>query len=72
LLLALREEPATVEREARLLLAIKLYELGNVSRGMAAQRAHLDRVTCLFELQRYSLLPIGTSPDELAGDVAHA
>ncbi len=37
LLLSLKENPAQFESEARLLLAVKLYELGRVSTGMAAR-----------------------------------
>ena len=38
LLLSLKESPAEFEAEARLLLAVKLYELGKVTTGMAARR----------------------------------
>lgn len=44
LLLSLKESPAEFESEARLLLAIKLYELGKVSTGMAARLAGMGRV----------------------------
>jgi len=39
LLLSLKEGPEEFEAEARLLLAVKLYELGRISTGMAAQFA---------------------------------
>jgi predicted HTH domain antitoxin len=54
LLLALREEPESFEREARLLLAVKLYELGKLSTGMVAQLAGMTRVAFMFELARYN------------------
>jgi len=72
LLLALREEPETFEREARLLLAVKLYELGKLSTGMAAQLAGITRVSFMLELTHYGLSPIGVAADELAEDTAHA
>ena len=72
LLLALREEPETFEREARLLLAVKLYELGKLTTGMAAQLAGMTRVAFMFEPTRFGLSPIGVDTDEFAGDVAHA
>lgn len=72
LLLALREDPETFEREARLLLAVKLYELGKLSTGMAAQLAGMSRVAFMLELSRFGLSPIGVDADELAGDVANA
>jgi predicted HTH domain antitoxin len=72
LLLALREEPETFEREARLLLAVKLYELGKVSTGMAAQLAGMTRVAFMLELARFDLSPLGVEASELAEDITHA
>jgi len=72
LLLALREEPEIFEREARLLLAVKLYELGKLSTGMAAQLAGMTRVAFMLALAHYGLSPIGVDADELAEDVSHA
>ena len=37
LLLSLKESPMEFESQARLLLAVKLYELGKVTTGMAAR-----------------------------------
>jgi hypothetical protein len=39
---------------------------------MTATLVGLERVTFLFELQRFGLSPIGVDPDELANDTAHA
>ena len=72
LLLSLKESPAGFEAEARLLLAVKLYELGRVSTGMAAQLAGMSRVAFLFALSRFGLSPIGLEPGELAQDLANA
>jgi predicted HTH domain antitoxin len=72
LLLSLKSTPESFEAEARLLLAIKLYELGRVTTGVGAQLAGMDRVRFMFELQRFGLSPIGVEPDELAEDVANA
>ena len=72
LLLSLKESPAEFEAEARLLLAVKLYELDRVSTGMAAQLAGLSRVAFIFALGRFGLSPIGVEPDELAEDWANA
>lgn len=72
LLLSLKTDPQAFEQEARLLLAVKLYEQGRISTGTAATLAGLERVTFLFELQRFGLSPIGVDPDELASDTAHA
>jgi predicted HTH domain antitoxin len=72
LLLSLKSDPERFEAEARLLLAVKLYELGRVTTGRAARLAGMDRVSFMFELQRFGLSPIGVDPDELAEDVANA
>ncbi|MBI4788214.1 MAG: UPF0175 family protein [Chloroflexi bacterium] len=72
LLLSLKENPKQFEDEARLLLAVKLYELGKVSTGMAAQLAGMGRVAFIFALGRFGLSPIGVEPDELAEDKANA
>jgi predicted HTH domain antitoxin len=72
LLLSLKQEPQEFEAEARLLLAVKLYEMGRVSTGVAAQLAGIGRVAFMFELARFGLSPMGQSPEELAEDFANA
>lgn len=72
LLLSLKTTPAEFEVEARLLLAVKLYELGRVSTGMAAQLAGMSRVAFLLALDRYGVSPIGVDPTELTDDLANA
>ncbi|OGO33400.1 MAG: hypothetical protein A2Z03_03210 [Chloroflexi bacterium RBG_16_56_8] len=72
LLISLKENPKQFEDEARLLLAVKLYELGKVSTGMAAHLAGMSRVAFIFALSRFGLSPIGVEPDELAEDLANA
>jgi predicted HTH domain antitoxin len=44
LLLSLKKSPQEFEAEARLLLAVKLYEMGRVSTGVAARLAGISRV----------------------------
>ncbi len=72
LLLSLKENPSEFEAEARLLLAVKFYELGKVSTGMAARLAGMSRVAFLFALGRFGLSPVGVEPEELAEDWVNA
>ena len=72
LLLALEESPEEFEAEARLLLAVKLYELGRLSTGRAATLAGMERVGFIFALRRFGVSPIGTEPDELEQDLENA
>lgn len=72
LLLSLKKSPDEFEEEARLLLAIKLYELDQVSTGVAAKLAGMSRVAFLFELARFGLSPMGQDTSDLSQDFANA
>lgn len=72
LLLSLKESREEFESEARLLLAVKLYEMGRISTGMAARLAGMERVAFIFTLDRFGLSPIGVDPDELEEDFENA
>ncbi|MEM9290475.1 MAG: UPF0175 family protein [Acidobacteriota bacterium] len=64
LLLSIKESPEEFEAEARILLAVKLYELGRLTTGRAAELAGVGRVEFMFLLGRFGLSPIGVGPDE--------
>jgi len=72
LLLSMKKSPEEFEDEARLLLAVKLYELGRISTGVAAELAGMGRVAFFFELARFGLSPMGQTANEVAGDLANA
>lgn len=69
---ALQQEPQEFETDARLLLAVKLYETGRLSSGMAARLAGMPRSAFIFLLGRYGLSPFGQAPIELEDDLANA
>lgn len=69
---ALQQEPDEFEAEARLLLALKLYETGRLSSGLAARLAGIPRGSFIILLGHYGLSPFGETPDELESDLANA
>jgi predicted HTH domain antitoxin len=69
---ALQKEPGEFETEARLLLALKLYETGKLSTGLAAKLAGVPRTTFLFLLGQHGLSPFGEEPAELEPDLVNA
>ena len=56
-LLSEKADEVTFGRELRVLAAIKLYELGRLSSGRAAELAGMPRVEFLLELGRYKVFP---------------
>jgi predicted HTH domain antitoxin len=64
-LLAERTDEATFAREVRILAAIKLYELGRLSSGRAAELAGMPRVEFLLTLGRYKVFPFEAELREL-------
>ena len=69
---ALQQEPEEFQREARLLLALKLYEIGKLSTGLAAKVAGVPRITFLFLMGHYGLSPFGQDPEEIEQDLSDA
>jgi hypothetical protein len=69
---ALGQEPKEFEREARILLGVKLYESGKLTTGLAAKIAGVPRVTFMFLLGQYGLSPFGEIPKDITRDLKHA
>ncbi|MBM4064836.1 MAG: UPF0175 family protein [Planctomycetes bacterium] len=57
ILLAEKTDEAAFARELRILAAVKLYELGRLSSGRAAELAGMPRVEFLLTLGRYKVFP---------------
>lgn len=60
------------EQEARLAMAVKLFELNRLSSGLAARLAGMSRVAFLLSLHNYGVPMIDLDDDELEADVTHA
>jgi len=60
------------EHEARMAMAVKLFEMKRLSSGMAAQLAGIDRVSFLMELSKYDVPMSDLTLGELEADLANA
>lgn len=72
LLLAVGARWEEFEREAKFLLAAKLYELGRLSSGRAARLASMDRVEFLFTLHRVGVAVLDLDAEEFEHDARYA
>jgi predicted HTH domain antitoxin len=57
-------------RELCLLAAVKLYELGRLSSGRAAELAGMSRVEFIMNLGRYKVFPLQAELQDLEGNHA--
>jgi predicted HTH domain antitoxin len=60
------------EREAKWAMAVKLFELKQLSSGMAAALIGVDRVTFLLKLNDYEIPVINLDEEELISDLNNA
>jgi len=68
---ALRKNPDEFIREMRIAVAIKWYELGEVSQGKSAEIAGLTRTEFINALYRYRVDFMQYSAEELAEELAN-
>lgn len=71
-LLSLGLSPDQFSREARLLLAAKLYELGRLTSGQAAKLCGLGRVAFLVSLSRLGIPASNLKAEDADAEIAFA
>lgn len=69
---ALQQTRADFEQEAKMAMAVKLFEMKRLSSGVAAKLAGVDRVTFLLDLHRYGVAMIDLDNDDLLADLHNA
>jgi predicted HTH domain antitoxin len=72
LLETLGKTPEEFELEMKFLMAAKLYELGRISSGWAAEFAGMSRAEFLESLGQYHISPFNYSLEELDDEVREA
>lgn len=69
---ALQQTRADFEQEAKMAMAVKLFEMKRLSSGVAAKLAGVDRVTFLLSLHRYGVAMIDLDDEDLLADLHNA
>ena len=67
-----KAEPIELEKETRLALALKGYETGELSTGLAARLAGMPYSEFLLLMGQHELSPVGETAEELASDLVNA
>ena len=71
-LISLKETPEEFAKEAAKMLAVKLYEMGKLSSGRAAEFAGISRVSFLRILSEFGTPIFDLTKDELERDFQNA
>ena len=72
LLLLLGLQPEAFEQEARYLLALKLFELGRISSGKAAELSGLSKPQFLFKASQMGVAVVDLDEDQLDDEFQNA
>ncbi len=71
-MISLKETPQSMIREVRMSAAVKLFELGKLSSGRAAQLAGLSRIGFLAILGQYQVSFFNLTHEQLEQDINNA
>ncbi|MEI8141222.1 MAG: UPF0175 family protein [bacterium] len=69
---SLGESPLAFEQEAVFLLALKLFELGRISAGKAAELSHLSKPAFLWKAGQMDVPVARLDEDQLQAEFANA
>ncbi len=71
-LISLKTDAESFGHDLKMLAAVKLFELGKLSSGRAAQLAGIPRVEFLLALRRFQVSALQMTSEELRQDVLNA
>ena len=71
-LISLKESPEEFAKEATKVLAVKLYEMGKLSSGRAAEFAGMSRISFLQSLAEFGAPIFDLTKEELERDLNNA
>ena len=71
ILLAEKSDSESFGRRLKILAAVKLYELGRLTSGRAAELAGMQRLEFLAALREYRVFPLAAELQELEATHAH-
>ena len=69
-LLIRSKDRESLEERSRFLLALKFFELGELSSGQAAVMAGMSRVAFILEAGKQGVPVVNLSPEEIASELA--